>query len=181
MKIGIFGGSFDPPHIGHVYAAIQAKEALNLDQMWLVPSYSAKSYGKKLSDGEDRAHMTGLMAMDYGLMWCSLMIEKKLKYTYQIVKAFEKEWPHNEFHIILGGDWDIKKFKSYEKIKWPVHIVRRPGGYETGCESIFPEINFNLSSSVIRKRIGMGLKFTGLVHPSVEQYIKEKKLYGYEG
>ena len=99
-----------------------------------------------------------------------------LNYNFVIVKRKEKvKW-------IIGSDW-LKKldtFKNYEELKKTCEfiIIDRPGNLKVTALVQKPQIEFNLSSTIIRQRIKNNLPIRGLVPRNVEKFIKEHKIYG---
>nr|MBP9719374.1 adenylyltransferase/cytidyltransferase family protein [Candidatus Levybacteria bacterium] len=92
MKIAILGGSFDPPHVGHLLVAQQIKRLLNIDQVWLMPTYS-HPFNKSLSTSAHRLAMVKLLEDDT-IKASSFEIQKKgVSYTIDTLKALTKEHP----------------------------------------------------------------------------------------
>jgi nicotinic acid mononucleotide adenylyltransferase len=110
----------------------------------------------------------------------SIEIEKGFDYTYQLAEYLEHVYPRNDFYFIMGGDWDISKFKNWECIARvfdfiQIHRIRKDckQPYIDECQNI----QFNLSSTIIRERVAKGKTIRGLVTPSVERFIQEQGLY----
>jgi len=197
LKIGILGGTFDPPHIGHLWIVQQVLEVYKLDYIWFMPCYTGSGYAKYIKTScADRARMCTDTVVDFRdprIQTIGLEIEKKIKYTYQTVKYLKgyfgktprivylegKEvcYKNAKFSLIIGSDWDIESFKNCEEVKTFFKIIRvnRPGS--PGLDPVKLPISFCLSSSLVRERVSNGLSIRGLVTPTVEQYIKRKKLY----
>src|SRR5579862_1050382 len=108
MKIGILGGSFDPPHFGHLLIAQQVIEQAGLDQVWLIPVFNTaaqhKIFQKKLSSSENRFFMSKLLenkkikASDFEIN------KNKKSLTIETLKKLTKEYPEHTFYWILGSD-----------------------------------------------------------------------------
>lgn len=109
-KIGIFGGTFDPVHLGHVHLATLAKEALDLDEVRFLPCrISPHKSGSVPVSGEDRCEMLRLATAD--LPW-AVVDDFELKkdgpsYSYQTAEAMAERFPDARLFWIMGGDqWD---------------------------------------------------------------------------
>lgn len=111
MKIGIYGGTFDPPHLGHMRAAAQIKELLRLDKLLLVPAKAPphKDLANASASPEDRLAMTELMAQ--GILppgsaqveTCELSREGK-SYTVDTLELLAKQYPGDELWLLMGSD-----------------------------------------------------------------------------
>lgn len=107
MKIGILGGSFDPIHKAHVYMAQCAKDAYELDEVWLIPAgHSPNKDENKMRSAEDRLAMTVLAAESLeGICACDIeVISEERSYTYRTLEKLTESYPEHEFYFIMGGD-----------------------------------------------------------------------------
>ncbi|MEX2007399.1 MAG: nicotinate (nicotinamide) nucleotide adenylyltransferase [Candidatus Levyibacteriota bacterium] len=186
MRIGILGGSFDPPHLGHILVARQVKEILNLDQIWLMP-YFMHSWDSSVSLASHRLAMSKL-TQEKGIIVCDEEIKYKRKsYTIETARRLKKKYPH-DFFWIVGSDVlaDFKKWKEYEVLIKEIKflVVSRSGnclppelpkGFNLVSSPEF--ITSNISSSIIRQRIGKRLSVDGLVPKPVLSYIQKNNLY----
>ena len=175
IRTGIFGGSFNPIHKGHVALAKQLKEKAGLDEVWLMVSpQNPLKKSEDLLDDKTRMEMVrlalegveGIIASDYE------MHLPKPSYTWNTLKALSKDYPDREFVLLMGGDnWEhFDRWYHYEDIKNNYEIVvytRTPG--EPGY--------MDISSTEIRQRIKEGKGIRRLVHKAVADYIREKGLY----
>ena len=175
IRIGIFGGSFNPIHNGHISLARQLKEKAGLDEVWLMvsPQNPLKQVADLLSD-EARLEMArralkneeGIIASDYE------MHLPKPSYTWNTLQALSKDYPDREFVLMIGGDnWDLfDKWYCAEDIKKNYEIVvytRTPG--DPGF--------IDISSTEIRQRIREGKSIRKLVPRAVEAMIKKNGYY----
>lgn len=191
MKIGLYFGSFNPIHVGHLLVAIHIREAAKLDEVWFI--VSPQNPFKKNSDLADEYHrlnMVKLAIQDVSYFSVS-DIEfhlPKPSYTYITLKELTKQFPENKFHIIIGED-NVAKFKDWKEADWIMNnfdvLV-----YERKTENLksLPKfrnsnlIFFNLpmldiSSTEIRNRIRNNQSIKYFVTENVEQYITFHKLY----
>ena len=175
IKTGIFGGSFNPIHNGHISLARQLKEKAGLDEVWLMvsPLNPLKHADDLLSD-EARLEMArralkneeGIIASDYE------MHLPKPSYTWNTLQALSKDYPDREFVLMIGGDnWDLfDRWYRAEDIKTNYEIVvytRTPG--DPGF--------IDISSTEIRQRIREGKSIRKLVPRVVEAMIKKNGYY----
>lgn len=107
-RIGIFGGTFNPPHLGHIQVARQALTALNLQKVLLIPNYIAphKPMDPLTPPPEDRLQMLRLAAAEEpGLEVCDLELRRKgISYTCDTVRALKAICPEAELVLLLGAD-----------------------------------------------------------------------------
>lgn len=186
-KVGIIGGTFNPPHIGHLIMANEAFDALKLHEVRFMPNAIAPH--KQLVDDalmEDRLNMVKLAIEPYEHFKLET-IEVELggvSYTYQtMVEMCERE-PEVQFYFIIGGDM-IDSLHTWYKIDELVELVqfvglRRPGTQSSSTYDVkmveAPELD--LSSTLIRKRLKTGGTLKFLLPEGVEAYIRKEGLYG---
>ncbi len=177
--IGIFGGTFDPIHFGHINLALEIKERCDLSQIWFVPTnVSPFRKGQTQTPAEQRLEMVKLAIADIK-NFCCLDVEVKRappSYTIETIELLEKEHPNKKFALILSDDvyahfavWkDAKKIR--EKVK--LLIGRRNWSKDTIPTSIM-----EISGTKIRNRIQKRLYCDHLVPPKVLDYIYQNQLY----
>lgn len=180
IKTGIFGGSFNPIHNGHVSLARQLKEKAGLDEVWLMVSpQNPLKQDSDLVDDEKRMQMVrlalegeeSLIASDYELHL------PKPSYTWNTLQALSKDYPEREFVLMIGGDnWALfDRWYHAEDIKQNYQIVVYPRkGAEGGIEGL--EL-INISSTEIRQRIKEGKGIRRMVPKAVADYIRKEGLY----
>jgi nicotinate-nucleotide adenylyltransferase len=177
-KICILGGSFDPPHMGHLWMARLLKEQFSFDVVSLLPcsDKAAVMWGKTLTDGEKRLLMCYQAVKDfYDVTVEDADIRHDFIYTYETVDFLRQKYPAiHQIWWAVGSDWDHTTFKNFEQLQKQVAFVRieRPGHINdipVGM-SFTPEIQFLMSSSDIRKRIRENKDVTGLMPHKVADY-----------
>ena len=161
-KVGIFGGTFNPPHIGHLIMANEAYDALQLDEVRFMPNAIAPH--KKLVDDasiENRHKMVEIAIQPYEQFRIET-IELELggiSYTYHTMAELREREPDTKFYFIIGGDM-IDSLHTWYKIDELIQFVRfvglkRPGTHSTSTYDITmvaaPLVD--LSSTLIRKRL----------------------------
>ena len=189
MRLGVFGGAFDPVHTGHLVLASECRQQLALDAVWLVPSGSPphKDPGG-LADAGTRVEMLELAtAGDPGLVVSRIEIDREgVSYTVDTLETIAASDPGCELFLLLGADSvaDLANWYQPERICELARIVAvNRGGTTsktavTGCrveEVTMPAID--VSSRDIRHRIHQGRSIRHLVPRAVEAYLDEHALY----
>lgn len=191
MKIGIYSGSFNPVHIGHIALVDYIVSQKIVDEAWLIrsPQNPLKASNTLLSD-EHRAAMLELAIHDHpGLKVCTIEDNlPKPNYTINTLKALKEKFLNEEFYLIIGADnWEIfDKWKDWDIILRDFHLIVYPRpGYDapvvdknkyTTVQVVDAPL-FDISSTEIRERRLAGKSIKKLVSPDVNKYIKENKLY----
>ena len=175
IRTGIFGGSFNPIHNGHISLARQLKEKAGLDEVWLMVSpQNPLKQSADLLDDEARLAMAraalrnvkGIRVSDYE------MHLPKPSYTWNTLQALSRDYPDREFVLMIGGDnWEhFDRWYRAEDIKANFEIVvytRTPGD----------EGFIDISSTEIRRRIREGEPIGDLVPRAVERIILKNGYY----
>lgn len=186
-KVGILGGTYNPPHIGHLMIANEVKHALDLDEVRLMPTAMPphKDADNQVTK-EQRLEMVRLAVGETcGLTVSSYEIDRGgISYTFDTMKCLTEKEPDTKFYFIIGGDM-IDQLDTWHRIEELLDLmtfvgVNRPGwqsetDYPVQLVSI-PEID--LSSTLLRERFQTGGPVTFLVPQSVEAFIRREGLYG---
>ena len=189
MKIGIFGGSFNPPHVMHKNLALYLIKNKYLDNVIYVPTGN-KYVKEDLIDVKYRLEMLKLMvANTKNLEISAYEMQNSLIYTYQTLDYFKKLYPNDEIYFVCGSDnlREIKSWKNYKYIlnNYKLLVVKRSNddieemvGNLKSKNVIAVNIpcNIPISSSIIRKNIKLNQNFEG-VDLKVKKYIEKKNLY----
>ena len=187
MKIGIFGGSFNPPHKIHQKIANYLVKNNYLDKVIFVPTGS--NYEKPyLASEQDRYNMLKLMIGNVSYLDISTYEFGKLTHTYQTLDHFKKHYKDDEIYFICGSDnlKEIKTWKRYQYIlsNYKLLVIRRNGESITDILSelksyqdniiVIDDIKSSLSSTSIRKRFKDDKKLVkdGNIDSEVFEYIK---------
>lgn len=190
MRIGIFGGSFDPIHTGHAMIANYASQREDLDEVWLMVSpLNPLKKDSGLSDENTRFDMAEIVARDCAYVSVS-RFEQTLpipSYTYNTLCRLREAFPMHTFSLIIGSDnWvNFDKWRDNERIveEFSILIYPRPGYYIDekslpGSVRVMEDAPQALiSSTAIRKMVKERKNVNFLVPPQVYEYIKEHKLY----
>ena len=134
MNIGLFFGSFNPIHVGHLIIAQHLLNETSLDKIWLVVSpHNPLKEKSTLAHDQDRLQMVRLAVEDHPKIWVS-DIEFKLprpSFTIDTLAHLEEKYPNDNFSLIMGGDnlISLPKWKNYDQIlnKYTIYVYRRPG------------------------------------------------------
>lgn len=194
MTIALFGGSFNPPHLGHLIVIQQAFELIpNLDELWILPCFK-HTFQKNLAPSIDRLKMSQLLTDDLPIdikdkvKIETIEIDNKLSgETYEAYKLIINKYHQYYFSFLMGTDQltTFKKWGNWEKLvqELPFYIYPR-SGFKNQIK--FPNMTLlkspiqaitNLSSTLIRKRIKQGLTISHLLPNPVLKYIRINKLY----
>lgn len=186
-KFGIFGGLFDPPHLGHLIIAQTVLEEFRLNQIIFVPAGNPP-HKRKYSPYRIRFKLTEA-AIKNNKNFSLSPIESQIAgktYTVEVIKAI-KQKINGQFYLIIGSDqWhEIKTWKDpQELLKYCALIVVPRPAYKIKVKSFFSKKIFiahtpliQISSTVIRKRVKQKQTIQYFVPPAVNNYIKKKKLY----
>ena len=192
MRTGIFGGSFDPPHKGHIKIALTAKNELKLDRIIIVPTGQAPHKPDIEAETFHRVNMCRTLCEKYGFELSLHEAEKEGNcYTADLLEHFASVYPEDEFFLIVGGDSldYMDKWHQPERIfkSCKVVVARRSGINDEKAgflkEKFGAEIHFlnsglfDISSTEIRTNISEGQFFSEKIEPETEQYIRENNLY----
>jgi nicotinate-nucleotide adenylyltransferase len=189
-KIGIFGGTFDPVHIGHLLAARQALELAKLDEIWFMPTYKNPLKDESTSSLEDRVKMLELGLEDREKIKLSLFdVKNKSVYTVDSLKALKKAFPQHEFYFMMGSNL-VSQFAQWREPKEILKLVKLiivvmpdfPGIQDPLIKKakplmLEPLVKTTVSSTILRERVRKGHPIKNLVPEKVRLYIEEKKLY----
>ncbi|MBQ3054230.1 MAG: nicotinate (nicotinamide) nucleotide adenylyltransferase [Clostridia bacterium] len=118
MNIGIFGGTFDPPHMGHIRLAEKAVQSCNLQRLILLPS-AVPPHKKSDTSPYHRYNMAKLVAENYGYEISDMEYQKITpSYTVETIENFQKLYPCDNLFFIIGGDsmLDFEKWYKWDKL-----------------------------------------------------------------
>jgi nicotinate-nucleotide adenylyltransferase len=188
-KIGIMGGTFDPPHFGHLLIAEQAREACQLDEVWFMPTKTPPhKTGSNLCEDEQRIEMVRRAIKTNPNYKLSLVeFERKGRsYTIDTIKELKTRYNETNFYFIIGGDMIeyLAKWKDIDELLTLITFVgvKRPGHT---CHSIYNDKvviidapQLEISSSEIRDRLFNNRSIRYLLPDTVLDYIKEQGIYG---
>lgn len=198
-RIGLFGGTFNPIHVGHLTIAEEAGAAAGLDRVIFIPS--GDSYFKdprEIASREDRLNMTRLACGDVYEVSDMEIRREGPSYTAVTCRAFRAMYPEDALFLILGADslLEIDRWREPAAIFDAVTVLAfTRGGEDNGAFrdeaerlrqtygariEIIDVFSLRVSSSDIRRFIAGGHAFRHLVTEGVYGYIRDGGLYGYQ-
>ena len=192
MKIGILGGAFNPPHIGHLILAQEILETLGLDKVFFIPTNISPHKQVSNADAESRLEMLRL-ATSGNKNFEVLDLEIKrggTSFTIDTVRELKKNYSRDEFYLIIGSDLadTLSTWKNYQDLKKEVKIaVANRKEYPFGDLSLaekdkdsYLAVNIRqieISSSQIREMVKNKRSIKYLVSENVEDYIQQHNLF----
>jgi nicotinate-nucleotide adenylyltransferase len=192
QRIGIFGGSFDPPHVGHLLAASDAVEALGLDRLVFVPArLSPFKEGVTVTSAADRLAMVRVAVGDDPRFAVDpIEIEREgLSYTVDTLAAYADRHPGTELHLLVGEDVlpGFPQWREPGRIRRLARLVvlRRTTAGELALPEplradppvTLPTRRIDVSSTEIRQRARAGRSLRGFVPEAVAAFIERGRLY----
>lgn len=188
-KVGLFFGSFNPIHIGHLAIAEFMVEQTDLDNLWFVvsPQNPLKEKKSLLADHHRWAMVN--IAIEDDARFRAIDIEFKMprpSYTIDTLTRLSEKYPDYEFVLISGTDifQSLRKWKNYEELlkQYRFYVYARPnyvmGEFESHSKiKVFNAPQMEISSSFIRKSIKANKEVKYLLPPKLDEYIKEMHFY----
>lgn len=191
MRLGLFGGSFDPPHVGHVLVAQDAREALRLDRLLVIPAAQQPLKGSGQTAAAHRLAMTqaAFGGVD-GLEVDAIEIDRGgLSFMVDTVEAVRRRNPDAQLHLLVGEDVvpTLPRWREPERLLAMVQLViltRDSGAGGSGApEGLIANAirlatrRVDVSSTEVRERVRAGKSLRGFVPESVATYIASTGLY----
>lgn len=182
MKIGIYGGTFDPVHHGHLILAREAVETLKLEKLIFVPAATSPFKAAPSSSGEVRLSMLRAAIAgesSFAIDDCELR-RPPPSYTIDTVEDIQKREPTAESYLLIGADnvEGLSKWHRFADLKKIVRFIvldRTGRTYDHSYQVIRRTID--IAATDIRKRVASGRSIRYLVPPAVEDIIRQKNLY----
>jgi nicotinate-nucleotide adenylyltransferase len=191
-RLGIFGGTFDPPHIGHLATAVEVRSALDLDEVWMVVANEPwqKSPQRAVTSARDRLALV-VAAVDGldGVVASGIEIDRGgPSYTIDTLEELDREHPEAEVVVVLGADaaaglptWhradELRERATFAVVERPGIVAPAPPeGWRCAVVAV-PRLD--VSSSDLRARVGAGRPIDVLVPPAAIAGIQERRLYGW--
>jgi nicotinate-nucleotide adenylyltransferase len=179
MTFGVFGGSFDPPHVAHTLLAAYALAAHPIEKVLVVPTF-AHAFGKPLSPFEHRLHMCERAFGDLRRVEVS-SIERELptpSLTLRTLEALSQKYPAVQLRLLIGSDLlaETHAWHDFDRIQQlaPALVVQRQGHLQPDLDQpALPDV----SSTEIRRRLQGGDTTEGLLCPAVDLYARTHRLY----
>jgi len=186
IRVGIIGGTFNPPHIGHLVIADQVCQQLGLDKVYFMPDANPPHIDKKEAIAAEHRVAMVEKAIEgnplFGLESCEIQ-RGGISYTFDTMLELTKAHPEIDYYFIIGGDmvdYLPKWYRIDELIQMVQFVaVKRPNYADS---SPYPLIwvdvpAMEISSTGLRKKIKNGCSVQYLIPDKTLAYIKEKELY----
>lgn len=188
---GIFGGSFDPPHMGHLIIAQAMVNRLGLDILTFVPARTPPHKNPEdLTPARSRYDMVRLAIAGNPAFEISdvEMKSDQPPWTKYLLQRFKLDYPDDELHLIIGGDSlvEFHTWQDYRKL-WQlakIHVAKRPGQvFDYVDDEIMVNVNIvdtpliDISATIVRDMVYRGESIRYLVPESVREFIEEKGFY----
>lgn len=189
MRIGIFGGTFDPPHLGHLVVAQDACSALSLDRvLFVVAAAPPHKRGRQHTAATLRLEMLrAALAGDDRFEACDLELRRPgLSYTVDTIRQLREEWPGDELILLIGADQarELHTWHAPDEIARLATIVAlsREGDRVTDTRGGLPVrslhvTRLDISATDIRRRVAAGRPIRYLVPDAVQAIIRRESLY----
>lgn len=182
MRVGIFGGSFNPPHVAHVLAAAYVLSCCEIDRLLVVPAYQ-HPFAKALTPFSDRLEMCRRAFRDLARVEISA-VEEQLGGESRTVRTLEHlhgEHPEWRMRLVVGADvvHEMDRWWSPERVKQlaPPIVLGRIGIAPPPDFEHAPRVLPEVSSSAIRTALARGVPQDDLLPRAVVEYIAERGLY----
>lgn len=186
---GVFGGSFNPIHNGHVALARQLLTLAGLDEVWFMvsPRNPLKEQATLLDDTTRYAMTAAVLADEPRLVACDReLLMPQPSYTYLTMRALTAEHPDRRFTLIIGADnWQcLSQWRNHDELlaNYPIAVYPRTG-YRVDVAQLPPGVCYydlpliDISSTDIRRRIHDGLPFAHLLPRQAAEVIMRRGLY----
>jgi nicotinate-nucleotide adenylyltransferase len=179
MRVALFGGSFNPPHLGHQLVALSVLETQPVDELWMVPCFR-HPFDKALAPFVDRLEMCQRAARALGPRVHVSDVEARLggeSRTLLTVQALSRERPDVQLSLVIGADLvdEVSTWYGADELRRRVGFIvigragyPGPGGFEMP----------GISSTEVRRRLAQGEDVSALVPRLVLDYLRDKALYG---
>lgn len=178
MRVGLFGGSFDPPHLGHIMVAAYALSVGQFDEVWVLPCWH-HAFGKEMEAFGHRVEMAQLAFGIFGgrVRVCEYERDFKTRHTVDLVQRLRETMPAPEYTLILGSDnqQETQRWHRWEELSRMLPILWVPRGSEADPSFFIAGV----SSTQVRQafRDGKPEVAQSLLPPAVFKHIQDNTLY----
>lgn len=195
QRIGVFGGTFDPPHVGHLILAVDLRHALKLDWVLFVPAGRPPHKQEPISDDADRLAMVRLaIAEERGFEVSTVDVDRGgPSYSADLLAILTERRPDADLVFLMGED-SLRDFPSWHRpgaiatmaelgvatrpgVRVDLEAVLRAVPEAAGRVALVPTPSIGISSRHLRRRVESGSPITYQVPADVERYIRERRLY----
>ena len=179
IDIGLFGGSFNPPHIAHCVVANVVRDQFGLDEVWWIPNAQPPHKSEsELASAEHRLAMTRAITKDDpGFHVSDIEIRREgISYTIDTVRALQDEYPNTRFALIIGSD-SLDSFASWHRpdeiaSRLPIIVYKRPGPIESIAAPRFAN-NVRFVSAPVMEISGTEVRLRRQAGRSIRYFVPE--------
>jgi nicotinate-nucleotide adenylyltransferase len=184
VRVGLFGGTFDPPHVGHLLVASDACEQLGLDQLVFIPnSVQPLKRGPGSASPADRLEMVRLTCQgDARFHVDAIEVDRGgLSFTVDTLRVYRDRYPGAALFLLVGED-AARTLPSWREPAAilelaEVVVMTRGEAGEVSTNRRLPTRRIDISATEIRDRVRAGRSIRGWVRDEVAQYIEQHRLY----
>jgi nicotinate-nucleotide adenylyltransferase len=196
LRLGVIGGTFDPPHYGHLVLAENAAVQLELDRVLFVPAgQPPHKPDRPITEARHRVAMVEVVVADNAAFRFSRVDVERSgpHYTVDMLGILQGRYPSATFFFLIGGD-SLAEFVNWRDPAGILEqaqlvVMRRPGWRAdlTSLREVLPGIeerltwldapHLEISGTDLRRRVAQGLPIRYLVPPPIERYVREHRLY----
>lgn len=191
-RIGLLGGTFDPPHWGHLVLAESARAELELDEVWFLPAgQPPHKRGRRISPAATRVRLLErALAGVRGFRLEPFETDRRrTSYTVDTLETLNERHPGTEWWLLVGGDMltDLPRWRRPERVLELARLAvmaragdppRWPASLGKARLTVLRPPRIDLSSTLIRRRVREGRSIRFLVPDGVDRYIRAHGLYG---
>ncbi len=180
-QVALLGGSFNPPHVGHLLACTYMRSVMGADAVWLVPSFH-HPFGKSLAAFDDRVALCEAMARDVGPWLQVSQVERDVPgdgRTIDLLEYLLPRHPDTQFTFVIGSDIlnDVPRWKAWDRIQTLVRVVVLYRAGYPAAEALGPPLA-EVSSTQLRQMLERRETPSQLVPRAVLACARERGLYG---
>lgn len=180
MRIALYGGSFNPPHVGHLLVTAYVLATAPVDEIWLMPAYR-HPFGKALAPFVDRVAMCERLAGIFRTGVSVTSVESEVGgegHTIDTLEHLIERHPGWSFRLVIGSDIlaEAPKWKAWDRVVELAPPIRVARGGHPHPDVSGPEMP-DVSSSEVRRRLAAGVGAEALVPREVLDYVRARGLY----
>lgn len=180
LRVGVFGGSFDPPHLGHALVTTCALAVCELDEVWWVPTW-CHAFGKRSADFELRVELCRVATRHFARVRVD-EVERDLggeSRTIDTLEELARRHPGAAFSLVIGSDLvsELPRWKRWEDLRsYPIHVIARGDGSGAAGDVRIPDV----SSTEVRDGLAAGRfsELEGQLDRAVLERVRALGVYG---
>ena len=180
MNVALIGGSFNPPHVGHLLAALYVRATQDVDEVWLMPAFR-HPFGKEMVGFEDRLRMCELLCEEVSRWLKVSAVEREAGdegFTVQTLEFLVRRYAAHRFTLVIGSDIveDLPGWKDFDRIRQLARVLVLHRAGHPAAEAVGPPLAL-VSSTEVREALLRGEEPVALVPRAVLSYARAHRLY----